>query len=285
MRKIALKSLFLVLVLISTVISLITSFVLIGFVLNPGSKEMLQFFLGALLTCSIFWGLTFYMSTLDKEKTKAEKWQEIKDIVIKMPLILVSSTITSVYVLIYFFFFTFITVSDYGNGGLGADASMPVLLIVSLILAIGIFGVVMYKVFKTEKSDITLTLYNQFSVLKWSSLIALPFGLWASYYFYHTDGGAAWIAMFIWGLVFYGFYKLFSKLSEKVHDQITNANLNRIIHEKKKSMLNKKQEASIVNHQRNNEISIADELRKFKKLLNEGVITQEEYERQKQKLM
>lgn len=283
-KNFARKSLFLVLVLLSIVISLITSFVLIGFVLNPGSKEILQLFLGALLTCSMFWGLTFYTSTLDRAKTKKEKWQEAKDIVIKMPLILASSTMTSVYVFIYFFFFSFITVSDYGNGGLGADSSMPVLIIIFLFAAIGIFGVVMYKVFKTEKADITLTLYNQFSVLKWSSLIALPLGLWASYYFYHTEGGAAWIAMFIWGLIFYGFYKLFSKLSDKVHDQITNANANRIIHEKRKSMLSKGQNAPRTN-QHVNDFSVVNELRKFKELLNEGVITQEEYESQKQKLI
>lgn len=284
-KNFALKSLFLVLVLISTVISLITSLALIAFVLNPGQKETLQLFLGSLILSALFWGSTFYISTLDKEKTKAEKWQEIKDIIIKMPLILASSAITSVYVLIYFFFFAFMTVSSYDKGGLGGDAGFPTLMIVFLFLGVGIFGVVMYNVFKTEKSDITLTLYNQFSVLKWSSLIALPFGLWASYYFYHTEGGAAWVAMFIWGLIFYGIYKVFSKLTDKVQEQITNANVNRIIHEKKKSILNKNQTPQFATQQTTNVSSVADEIKKFKDLLDQGVITQEEFEKQKQKLI
>lgn len=284
-KTFVLKSLFLVLVLISTIISLIASLTLIVFILNPSEKETLQLFLGSLIVCSLFWGMTFYISTLDKEKSKKEKWQELKDIIIKMPLILASSAITSVYILIYFFFFAFITVSSYGNGGFGGDSSMAVLVTVFLILGITIFGLVMYNVFKTEKSDITLTLYNQFSVLKWSSLIALPFGLWASYYFYHTEGGAAWIAMIIWGLIFYGIYKIFSKLTDKVQDQITNANVNRIIHEKKKSILNKNQQTQNLTAQTGNLNSVADELKKFKELLDQGVITQEEFELQKQKLI
>jgi len=284
-RKFVLRSLFLVLVLVSIIISLVTTISLFTFVLYPEEKETLQFFLGSLIVSAFFWGSTFYISSLDKKKSKKEKWEEIKDITTKMPLILVSSSISSVYVLIYFFFFSFITVSSYDKGGFGGGVGDQTLAIVFLFLGIGIFGVVMYKVFKTEKTNITLTLYNQFSVLKWSSLIALPFGIWASYYFYHTEGFTAWVAMFIWGLIFYGIYKVFSKLSSKVQEQITKANVNRIIHEKKKSILNKYQSPQVVTQQKTNFSSVADELRKFKDLLDQGIITQEEFEKQKQKLM
>ena len=91
--------------------------------------------------------------------------------------------------------------------------------------------------------------------------------------------------MFIWGLIFYGIYKVFSKLTDKVQEQITNANVNRIIHEKKKSILNKNQTPQVEAQPTTNVSSVADELKKFKDLLDQGVITQEEFEKQKQKLM
>lgn len=285
-KTLALKSLFLVMALFSIIFSLSTALTLIGFVLNPGSKETLQIFLEFLILTTIFWAITFFVSTLDKEKSKKERWSELKNLFVKLPLILASSAITSVYVLLYFFFFTFITVSSYGDGGIGADTTRGILLTVFGILGIVIFGLVMYKVFKTDKQDIFLTLYNQFSILKWSSLIVMPFGLWASFYFYSSQSSAgAWGAMIIWGLIFFGIYKLCSRLTEKVHDQITNANVNRILHEKKKSMVNKNATPQTKPIENVSSIGIADELKKFKELLDQGVITQEEFDTQKQRLI
>jgi hypothetical protein len=285
-KALALKSLFLVMALFSIIFSLSTALTLISFVVNPGNKETLQLFLGTLILTTLFWAITFFVSSLDKEKSKKERWAEIKDLFVKLPLILASSAITSVYVLLYFFFFAFITVSGYGDGGIGADSTMGILLTVFAILGTVIFGLVMYKVFKTEKQDISLTLYNQFSILKWSSLIVMPFGLWASYYFYSSQSDiSAWIAMIIWGLIFYGIYRLLGRLAEKVHDQITNANVNRILHEKKKSMVNKNFTTQLKPLENISSIGIADELRKFKELLDQGVITQEEFDFQKQRLI
>jgi len=238
-------------------------------------------FLGTLLLTAIFWGSTFYLANLDKNKTKEQKIQELKDLLTKMPLILASSVITSFYVLIYFFFFGFLTVSKYGEGGWGGDAGQA-LIWVFLLIAMGIFGTVMYRVFKTEKQDITLTLYNQFTVLKWSSLIALILGIWSTYYFYHNEGVGGWAAMFVWDFILYVVYKFFDRLSNKAQDSITDSNLNKIIHEKKKKISNKEPITNMVN---NNNISVADELKKFKDLLDQGVITQEEFDNQKQKLI
>lgn len=287
-KTIVIKGVFVTLALISIIVSLITSLMLLIFTFNPDEKETLQMFLGSLILCSLLWGLTFYVSKMDGEKTKQEKWNEIKNIIIKTPLILVSSLITSVYIFIYFFMFSFLTVSKYGEGGMAGDASFGFITTVFLILGVTLFGLIMYNVFKTEKADITLTLYNQFSVLKWSSLVALPFGVWASYYFYHTEKStSAWIAMFFWWFVFYAFYALFNKLSNKVHEHITNANLNRIIHEKKKSIINQNQQTKIASLATKNKdsVSIADELKKFKDLFDQGAITQEEYNKQKNRLL
>jgi hypothetical protein len=238
-------------------------------------------FLGTLMLTALFWGSTFYLANLDKNKTKEQKIQELKDLLTKMPLILASSVITSFYVLIYFFFFGFLTVSKYGKGGWGGDAGQA-LIWVFLLIAMGIFGTVMYRVFKTEKQDITLTLYNQFTVLKWSSLIALIFGIWSTYYFYHNEGAGGWAAMFVWDFILYVVYKFFDRLSNKAQDSITDSNLNRIIHEKKKNMLNKETNTNPVNIGNS---SIADELKKFKELLDQGAITQEEFDNQKKKLI
>lgn len=280
-KSVALKSIFIVMVLLSCFISFVFAISLFIFIFNPDDKSFLYMFLGTLLLTALFWGSTFYLANLDKNKTKEQKMQELKDLLTKMPLILASSVITSFYVLIYFFFFGFLTVSKYGKGGWGGDAGQA-LIWVFLLIAMGIFGTVMYRVFKTEKQDITLTLYNQFTVLKWSSLIALIFGIWSTYYFYHNEGAGGWAAMFVWDFILYVVYKFFDRLSNKAQDSITDSNLNRIIHEKKKNMLNKETNTNPVNIGNS---SIADELKKFKELLDQGAITQEEFDNQKKKLI
>jgi hypothetical protein len=274
-KSFALKSIIIVLILLSSIFLLAASIALIGIVFNPGSKDKLYSFLGSLIICAIFLGITFYLAKSDKKKNKAEKLIEAKEIFLKMPLILASCFITSIYVLLYFFLFAFITTSEYGKGGAGGDASSPLLLIVFITCGIFIFALVMYKVFKTEKQDITLTLFNQFSILKWTSLIILPFGLWASYFYYHNEGSGAWIAMIAWGIVFYLIYKLLSRLSEKVQNQIIDSNINRILHEKKKGLINNKPSGD----------SVATELMRFKNLYDQGVLTQKEFEKQKMRLL
>lgn len=280
-KAIVLKGAFLVMVLLSCFISFVFAISLFVFIFNLDNKFFLYLFFGTLLLTTIFWAVTFYLANLDKNKTKEERKEELKQIITKMPLILASSIITSFYVLIYFFFFGFLTVSKYGGGGWGGHAGQT-LIWVFLLIAIAIFGTVMYRVFKTEKHDITLTLYNQFTVLKWSSLIALIFGIWSTYYFYHNQGVGGWVAIFVWDFILYAVYKFFDRLSNKAQDSITDSNLNRILHEKKKSIINKNINPLIPN---TNTVSIADELRKFKELLNEGVITQEEFDKQKSKLI
>lgn len=278
-KSVALKSLFVVFALLSGFVSFIFVISLFVFIFNPSEKSYLYLFLGTLVLTVLFWGITFFIANIDKNKTKEQKIQELKDIATKMPLILASSLITSFYVLIYFFFFSFLTVSKYGKGGWGGEAGQY-LIFVFFLIAMSIFGIVMYRVFKTEKQNITLTLYNQFTVLKWSSLIALFFGIWSTFYFYHNKGAGGWFAMIIWDIVLYVVYKLFDKLSNKVQNNIIDNNLNRIIHEKKNKIIN--QNTYIAS---SSNISVADELKKFKELLDQGVITQEEFDNQKQKLI
>jgi hypothetical protein len=234
-------------------------------------------------------GLHFFFATIEKKKNKHEKWQEIKDIFTKLPLILVSAAITSIYIFLYFFFFGFITVSS--SNGIGGSVSDNTLIYIFVLFGVTLFAIVMYQVFKTEKQDITLTLYNQFSVLKWSSLIILPFGIWSAYYFYHKDGINAWIALIIWSCIFYGIYKLMDKITRKVQDQITNANINRIFHEKKKNLINSKvhfpppQNDTVINTNNSDFLKITKELKAFKELLDNGIISQEEFDSRKNKLL
>jgi hypothetical protein len=280
-KKIVMKSLFITMALLSSFISCIFAISLLILIFNFDDKSSLYMFLGTLILTVLFWALTFYLINLDKNKSKEQKLQELKDLIRKLPLILASSIITSFYVVIYFFFFSFLTVSRYGGGGWGADATQ-ILIWVFLIIAMTIFGIVMYRVFKTEKQDITLTLYNQFNVLKWSSLIALFFGIWSTYYFYHSEGTLGWIAMFVWNFILYTIYKFFDRLATKTQNSIIDSNLNRIIHEKKKKILSKAENQNSVNVYG---ISTADELRKLKILLQEGVITEEEFDKQKKKII
>lgn len=284
LKKILHKSIIVIMIVLSTVFSMVFAFSLFAFIFNFDDKGILQFFVIASVICTLLWTGTFLIASIDKGKSRNERFKEIKDIISKIPLILLSSVITTVYVLVYFFFFGFMTVSDYGEGGWGSDAGEALIYVFSGI-AILIISIVMYKVFKTDKQDISLTIYNQFSVLKWSSLIALPFGIWSTYYFYHEEGTVGWIAMIVWSLILYFVYAMMKRISNKVHDSITDANLNRIIHEKKKKMINQEpvRQESIISESVSKDI--IDELRKLHELVKDGILTNDEFEIQKQKLL
>jgi hypothetical protein len=283
-KKVLHKSLLILSVILASIFSIVFAFSLIAFVLNINDKGMLQFFVVSSLICALLWGSTFFIASVDKSKSKEERIQIIKDLIAKMPLILLSSVITSVYTLIYFFFFGFLTVSDYGDGGWGGDAANA-LIFVFLGIAILIISIVMYKVFKTDKQDISLTIFNQFMVLKWSSLIALPFGIWSAYYFYHEQGTEGWFAMILWSLLLYGVYVIMKKISKKVHNSITDSNLNRIIHEKKKKMVAGNEEKQQITEKNKSNLTVADELKKLQELLTDGVLTQNEFDTQKKRLL
>jgi hypothetical protein len=281
-KQIAKKSILVVLILLSIIFSLATVFSFFAFIFNPSEKGLLQFFVISVILCSALWGLTFYLAKSEKTQTKDEQKKELKQIITKLPMIIVSMIVTSIYVFIYFMFFGFMTVSKYGSGGWGGDNSSLALGIVFFLIAVGIFGSVMFNLFKTDVQDLKMTLYNQFMILKWSSLIALPFGFWSTYYFYNTEGFAGYIAMFVWMIILYGVYKLFAKISNKVHESITDSNVARILHEKRKKAETKEPDIQQIP---TNNISIADELKKFKDLLDQGVITQDEFDNQKKKLI
>ena len=267
-------------VLVSSFSSYLFALSLLLFVFNMDDKKYLYIFLGLLLLTAVFWGLTFLVAGMDKNKTKAEKQKEFKNLVAKMPLILASTVITSFYVLIYFFFFSFLTVGK--EGGYGSTAGQ-ILIWVFIAIALVIFSIVMYRVFKTDKQDITLTLYSQFNVLKWSSLIALILGVWATYYYFHDGNFVSWGSMFLWDLLLFGIYKFFDKLANKAQKTITDTSYNRIVHEQKKNILN--DELTPKNTSTPQVASVADEIIKLKKLMDDGVITAEEFDVQKKKLL
>jgi hypothetical protein len=59
-KKIAIKGLFLIFIILSISISLLTALALINFIFNINDKDSLQIFIGALLICSLLWGFTFF---------------------------------------------------------------------------------------------------------------------------------------------------------------------------------------------------------------------------------
>lgn len=279
MKRIIRKSITVILIILSTILSMLFAFLLLAFIFNPQDKNTLQLFIVTAITGALMWGFTFFVASPFKGKSQREHSTIIRDLFSKIPLILLSSIITSVYVIVYFFIFSFLTVSEYGKGGLGGDAG-EALTYVFVALAIILFTVVMYKVYKTDKQDISLIIFNQFSVLKWSSLIALPFGIWSTYYFYREEGVTGWIAMIVWSSILYFVYAMMKRIADKVHDSIIDANLNRIIHEKKKKMVNQE---ILIKEAFNRDIY--EELGKLHQLVKEGILTSEEFENQKKKLL
>jgi len=279
-KNVGRRMLLIISVLVSAFSSYLFALSLLLFIFHMDDKKFLYIFLGLLVLTTVFWGLTFLVAGMDKNKSKEKKIKEIKDLVSKMPLVLASTVITSFYVLIYFFFFSFLTVGKEGGYG---SAAGQILIWVFIAIALVIFSIVMYRVFKTEKQDISLTLYSQFNVLKWSSLIALILGIWATYYYYHDANSVKWGVMFLWDLLLFVIYKFFNRLSDKAQKTITDTSYNRIVHEQKKSILN--EEIISKNTATPQVISVADEIIKLKKLMDEGVITAEDFETQKKKLL
>jgi hypothetical protein len=273
---------------LAAISSLALSFGIIAFLFNLDDKGLLQIILILLLITVIFWLITFGLSIIG-EQDKALRKKQFINLIHKIPLIILSTFITGIYIMIMFFFLSFMTVSKYGGGGMAGDSDKVILMGVLVVMGVIIISLVMYKVMNTEKQDIALTIYNQFSILKWTSLIVLPFGVWASYYFYHTEGDVAWIAMGVWSLIFYGFYRLFNRIAEKVQNHIIDANLNRIIHEKRKKVLHQQKEGKTeiteVVTSVNISPSISDELQKLKNLLDTNVLTEEEFKVQKERLL
>jgi len=270
---------------LSAVSSLIFAFGFILFIFNIDNKEILKNLLISLTATAAFWLITFGLSVLGEQDKTVRKKEFIK-LLHKFPLILLSTFITGIYILIIYFFFLSITVTE---NGAGTEFSDTVLMTIMVVVGIVIILLVMNKVMKTEKQDIPLTIYSQLSVLKWTSLVVLPFCIWSVFYFYHKGDAIDWVAMGIWFLILYGFYRLFNRIAEKVQNHIVDTNLNRIIHEKKKRILNEqsasKTEEKIDKASISDANSIADELQKLKNLLDANALTEEEYNTQKERLL
>jgi len=230
-----------ILILLSAILTTATCFIKgIYFIIHPLNSNHLISSLLLLVISTLLWFYIYYLKVRNTELTKLERQKALETMFRKLPLILLSITITGVFSALYFFFFAFLTVSSYGKGGMGAKVTMEILFTLTFIMVFIISYFVIKPVLETEESDTSLTVYNLFSKLKWTALIVLPFGIWASYYFYHDQGFSAFIAMIFWDLVFIGIYKGCSAIAKKVQAEITEASVNRILHEKKKKMIQNK---------------------------------------------
>ena len=68
------------------------------------------------LLCILFLVVIFYLTGFGKNKINNKKTQELKDLVIKTPLMLMSLLVTSFYTIIYFLIFLLLLASKYGIG-------------------------------------------------------------------------------------------------------------------------------------------------------------------------
>jgi len=217
--------------------TLTTIFFFIKLIFNVYDMYTMYGALGFLGISAILICITYYLNIELKKVDPVERKQTYQEVLSKIPLLLLTFVLTIVFALLYFFFFAFIAVSSYGKGGVGANASMVLLLTVTFIGWLIVAGFSFQKVLQMDTKDISLTIYNQFSILKWTALCVLPIGIWSCHYFYHDQGAAAFFAMIFWDLVLIGVYKGCSLLASKVQNHITDANVNRILHEKKKALI------------------------------------------------
>jgi hypothetical protein len=221
-----------VLSIIATLTTIISA---VKFIFSPFDTLNIYCLFGFLALAAILIGVVYYLKLDLKSLSREDQQQSYQAFLTKIPLLILTFVLTLVFAVLYFFFFAFIAVSSYGNGGVGANASFFTLILLTFIGWLVIAGFSFQKVLNTDSRDISLTIYNQFSILKWTALCVLPIGIWSCHYFYHYQGAAAFIAMIFWDLVLIGVYKGCSLLASKVHNHITDANVNRILHEKKKA--------------------------------------------------
>lgn len=182
-------------------------------------------------------GVTYYLKIDVKKQEDFDRKFIHQEFIVKIPLLILTFVLTIAFAVLYFFFFAFIAVSSYGKGGVGANASIVLLLTLTFIGWLIVAGFSFQKVLNTDSRDISLTIYNQFSILKWTALCVLPIGIGSCHYFYHDQGGTAFVTAIFWDLVLIGVYKGCSLLASKVQNHITEANVNRILHEKKKALV------------------------------------------------
>jgi len=173
-----------ILTLLSAVLTTVTSFIkLIYFVIHPTNSNHLITSLILLLVATLLWFYIYYIKGRNTELSKIERQKALETMVRKLPLILLSIVVTGVFSVLYFFFFAFLTVSKYDGGGVGATVSIEFLFVLTFLGVLVISYFVIKPILETEDSDISLTVYNLFTKLKWTALIILPFGIWSSYYF------------------------------------------------------------------------------------------------------
>ncbi len=229
------------LTVISVIFSIIMFFSFFAFLFRPEQKIFLYLLLFLFIINLILYGLIVFLVFYGKNQNRDEKIRTLKDIGKKMVFSLINLVATILYSFVYFMFFLIITVSSAGKGGLGGDASFAVWGIIFVSISIIIYAVSLLLILKTHPHNITHCIYIEFMVLKWSSLVIFVFGLWATWYFYHSTGWTGFIGMAVWDLIFFAFYKALSNLSKKVLRQIKNWDSHIIQHIQKTELLKKRE--------------------------------------------
>lgn len=231
--------LFTVLLFLSSVSFIVTVFSFTVFIFQMERKEVLYTFIFSGVSTLILNFSMISLITFKKGLNKQEKIEQLKQTMKKLFFSLINLFISIIYSFIYFMLFAFITISEFDKGGMGADAGEGILLGFFISLTIVIYLISIVMLLKTHPHNITHSIYIEFLILKWSSLFIFIAGIWATWYFYHTEGFTGYLAMLIWDLIFYAFYKGLSELSRRVLRQIKNWDSHIIQHLKKKEMLKK----------------------------------------------
>lgn len=133
---------------------------------------------------------------------------------------IVNLLLTVLYFTVMTFLLIFSTMPDYYGDQTSyvtlEQAIFPILIPLFLLT----LGLTQYLTFKIKPDKFLDALYAEFIVLKWLTLGTAIFGCFATWWFYHSSGVGAHIAMIIWWGVYGLVYLVISRISNRITNSI-----------------------------------------------------------------
>jgi len=133
---------------------------------------------------------------------------------------IVNLILTILYFVVITFLLMFSTMPDfYGTQNeylIEESTIFPILLFLFFLT----LGITQFLTFKIKPNKILDALYAEFVVLKWLTLATAIFGCFSTWWFYHSAGIGAHIAMVVWWAIFGFIYLIISRVTKRITSSI-----------------------------------------------------------------
>jgi len=146
---------------------------------------------------------------------------------------IVNLLLTVLYFTLITFLLIFSTAPDYYGNKATYMADEPIIFPILIPLFFLTLGLTQYLTFKIKPEKMLDALYAEFVVLKWLTLGTAIFGCFGTWWFYHSAGVGAHIAMVIWwgiyGLVYLVISRIAGRITSLIADKKNEIKWNRLI--------------------------------------------------------